>query len=680
MQSDRILQSKTEYEEVAREILEHDRRYYVDDNLTVADGEYDRLRKALLFAEAAHPDWMVPWSPSQRVGHAPLSAFQKVVRAVPMLSLDNTYDEADVREFHERVGRGLQVVGDPEPPVYVVEPKIDGIGIELRFQAGRFVLGATRGDGLMGEDVTQNLRTIKGLPLLLREPVDLLVRGEVYMERADFARLNAERLAGGEEPFKNPRNATGGTLKQLDPRIVAQRPLKILLYEVVEKVGLASHFEVLAWLRQLGLPVTHEVAQVTSLDGLLGAIRAFGERRKNLPFDVDGMVLKVNSFAQREALGFTARAPRWAIAYKYPAQQATTKVLSVEINVGRTGAVTPVALLEPVELAGTTVSRASMHNWDQVKRLGVQIGDFVLVEKAGEIIPQIVAVISEQREGRESELTEIMTPTVCPVCGDELVRRAGEVALRCPDTRPCPAQLREAIDFFCHRDAMNIENVGQKLIEQLVARELVKDLADLYDLTVAQLLLLPRMAEKSATNVIGAIQRSKQTATLSCFITALGIPSIGWVWAQKVADRYRALSTLLDTPPEEIFTTLSALHGFGEERARSVSGFLAEPRNIQLLHKFISRGIVPTEPEQKGEAGPLLGKTVCVTGTLSVPRGDIKKRIEAAGGKFVSAVTGKTSYLVLGEAPGEDKRKSALKNNVSMLDEAGLEALLRGPA
>ncbi|MCS6913109.1 MAG: NAD-dependent DNA ligase LigA [Myxococcales bacterium] len=674
------IRTRQDYEALAREILDHDRRYYVDNNPILADAEYDRLRKALARAEAEHPDWIVDWSPLQRVGHEPLSAFQKVVRSVPMLSLDNTYDEEDLREFHERVLRGLREVHDPVPPCYVLEPKIDGISIELRYEQGRFVQGATRGDGLVGEDVTANLRTIQMLPLLLAEPVSITVRGEVFIHRADFDEINRACIEAGQEPYKNPRNFTGGTLKQLDPRNVAGRPLRVLVYELVgDRIGqepLAAHREALARLRRLGLPVNRDLCSASNLDELMAGIRAFAQRRKALPFDTDGVVIKVDSLAQRRALGTTARAPRWAIAFKFPAEQATTIVRQVEVNVGRTGAVTPVAILDPVELAGTTVSRASMHNWEQVRRLDVHIGDVVLIEKAGEIIPQIVAVIKERRQGREAELVPIMEPTVCPACGDTLLRRPGEVALRCPNTRPCPAQLREAIDFFCHRDAMNIEHMGPKLIEQLVERGLVRDVADLYDLTQEQLQALPRMAEKSAANVIRAIARSKQEATLSRLLTALGIPSIGWVWAQKIADRYRTLPALLEADPEQVRKDLTALHGFGPERAGAVADFLADARSRALLHKLMQRGLSPVEPERQGGEGPLAGKSLCVTGTLRVPRAQIKARIEAAGGKFVSAVSSKTSYLLVGDAPGEDKLRAAEKHGVPLLTEAEFERLL----
>jgi DNA ligase (NAD+) len=671
--------SQAEYQQLVAELLEHDRRYYVDDNPSITDYDYDLLRKELVRVEAAHPDWIVAHSPSQRVGHAPLSAFVKVVRAVPMLSLDNTYSDSDLREFCERASRGLIAAGVSEPPTYVLEPKIDGIGIELTYKDGVFTQGTTRGDGVVGEDVTQNLRTIKTLPLLLKKKASLLVRGEVYMDRAGFAKLNAERLAAQEEPFKNPRNATGGTLKQLDSRGVANRPLKILLYEVVGEVpGVKDHFGLLAYLRELGLPVYPDIARVHGTDALLEQLGKWQARRESVGFDIDGLVIKVDSLAQREVLGFTARAPRWAIAYKFPAQQAITRVREIEVNIGRTGVLTPVALLDPVELAGTTVARASLHNWDQIQRLGLQKGDQVLVEKAGEIIPQIVAVLTDRRAGLTGELTPIAPPTTCPECGDTLYRRPGEVALRCPNTRPCPRQLCEALTFFCHRDAMNIDNLGPKLIEQLVGKGLVKDVADLFTLTREQLLTMPRMADKSADNVIAAIATARREATLSRLLTALGMPHIGWVWAQKIAEQYRSLDRLLGTPPPEIEKTLASLHGFGEERASAVSSYFADPHSRALLDKLRERGLSPVEPETVAGNGPLAGKSVCVTGTLSQPRGEFKKRIEAAGGKFVAAVTAKTGYLLIGAEPGEDKRKAATKHGVAILDEEAFNRLLSG--
>lgn len=669
--------SRDEYLALVAELLEHDRRYYVDNDPSIADVEYDQKKKRLEGLEAAHPDWVVAHSPSRRVGHTPLSSFAKVERSVAMLSLDNTYSAEDLSEFFGRVKKGLLNASDKRTVELVIEPKIDGIGIELTYKSGVFSLGATRGDGLIGEDVTQNLRTVKNLPMLLKDKVDVQVRGEVFMRRDGFEKLNAERLAAGEEPFKNPRNAAGGTLKLLDSRVVAQRPLRVLVYEVVGEVpGLVTHSGLLAHLRKLGLPVYPDTQTVTNLEALLAEVQKWQDKRATLPFDVDGLVLKVNDLSQRESLGFTARAPRWAIAYKFPAQQATTKLLGVELGVGRTGVVTPVAVLAPIELAGTTVSRASMHNWDQIGRLGVKIGDFVLVEKAGEIIPQIVAVVKERRAGREAELRPILPPTACPECGDALLKRAGEVALRCPNTRPCPRQLREAITFFCNRDAMNMTGLGDKLVESLVAAGLVKDLADLFTLTRVQLLSLPRLGEKSADNVLAAVATGKKEATLSRFLTALGIPGIGWVWAQNIAEQYQTLTRLVAEKPDDVYRKLVGIHGFGEERAGAVRDHLADAKTQALLRKFMSVGLSPAEPV--AATGPLSGRTLCITGTLSMPRGDFQKRIEAAGGKFSSSVTKKTSYLVMGAEPGEDKKHAAEKNGVPMVDETGLEKLLRG--
>jgi len=671
------------YVALVHELLEHDRRYYVDNNPSITDHDYDLKRKRLEQIEREHPDWVVDFSPSKRVGHTPLSAFPKVERSVPMLSLDNTYSADELTEFDERVRRGLRSAGDLNPPAYMLEPKIDGIGIELTYRAGIFVLGATRGDGLIGEDVTHNLRTIKSLPLTLRQPVNLTVRGEVYMQRDDFALLNEARLKRGEEPFKNPRNAAGGALKQLDPRLVAERPLRVLLYELVDETGSserehATHAAILDHLRALGLPVSRDIQRVDSLAALLAAVTAWQARRNSVPFDIDGLVIKVDDLAQRATLGMTARAPRWAIAYKFPAQQAITRLREIELNVGRTGTITPVAILAPVELAGTTVSRASLHNWDQIERLGLQVGDDVLVEKAGEIIPQIITVLRERRSGREHELVPIVAPSACPVCGDTLVRRSDEVALRCPGTRPCPAQLREALAFFCNRASMNIEGFGDKLVAELVSRGLVKDVADLFSLRRDQLLSLPRMGEKSADNLQGALEKARKEATLSRFLTGLGMPLIGEVWAQKIADCYHSLDRLRAHSPDEIFATLAAIHGFGEERAGAVRDYLAQASTQALLSKFIAAGLSPREPERTLSSTVLLGKTLCITGTLSQPRGEIQRRIEAAGGKCTSSVSRKTSYLVMGSEPGEDKRKSAEKHGVPTLDEEGLNRLLRG--
>jgi len=665
------MSARAEYERLCREILEHDRRYYVDDAPTLSDFEYDRLLASVRALEAAHPDWLVDWSPPQRVGHQPVSGFAKVERAVPMLSLDNTYDEAELTAFHERVLKGL---GGAQP-AYVVEPKIDGIGIELTYEQGRFVLGATRGDGSIGEDVSANLRTLRALPLVLAEPVSVSVRGEVYMERAAFEKINAERVAAGEEPWKNPRNSTGGSLKLLDPREAARRPMKLLTYEVVMGSGdveARTHFELLAWMRRLGLPVSSDVARVASLPELLAAVAGWADRRMALPFAIDGVVIKVDEIAQRRELGATSRAPRWAIAYKFPAEQAVTRLVELEVNVGRTGAITPLGHFEPVELGGTTVKRASFFNWNQIRRLDVAVGDRVLIEKAGEIIPYVITVVE-----RGADRREIIEPSHCPSCATPLVRQEGQVALMCPNVFGCPVQRARSIEFFCKRDAMNIENLGPALVGQLVETGMVSDVADLYDLTVERLEGLERMGKKSAENVVAAVAASRHKATLSRLLTGLGIPGIGEVWARAVAEHYGSFSALLAATPEELQTTLVGLHGFGDERARAITGFLAEPKNRAVLDKLVARGVSPVEPRVERQ-GPLAGLRLCVTGTLSRPRVEIQAAIEAAGGVFDKSVKKGTHYLVAGADVGDTKLKDAQKKGTRVIDEAGLALLLAG--
>lgn len=674
--------TRERYEALAREILDHDRRYYVENSPVIADVEYDALLRELQRIEAEHPDWRVPWSPSLRVGHAPLSKFRKVEREVRMLSLDNTYNVGELRAWHERVLRGLRSAHVDEEPAYVVEPKIDGIGIELTYERGVFVLGATRGDGKTGEDVTVNLRTLRALPLRLTEPVDLperlVVRGEVYMTRAVFERINGEREAAGEELYQNPRNLTGGTLKQLDPRMVAARPLELLLYEIVGDLGVSTHYESLARLRQLGLPVSPDVRRVTSFAEVEAEVASWATRRDALPFDIDGLVVKVDSLVQRELLGTTAKIPRWAIAYKFPARQATTLVRDIEVNVGRTGAVTPVALLAPVELSGTTVEHASLHNWDEVARKDVRVGDAVLIEKAGEIIPQVVMVIVERRPvGAEP----FPVPKVCPSCGAELSRIEGQVALRCPNRLGCPAQLREALTFFASRGAMNIDGLGEKLVEQLVRAGLVRDLADLYRLTLAVLLGLERVGDKSAENLVQAIARSKEQS-LTRLLTGLGIPLIGSVNAAQVADRFGSLRALLDETPERLREALLEVPGFGAERASAVAEFFADEHNRGVLGRLRDAGVDPVEHRRGAEepAGPLQGKRLVLTGTLSAPRETMKERIEAAGGKVLGAVSKGTDYLVAGANTGAAKRQAAEKHGTRVIDEAELERLLAGEA
>lgn len=664
--------SKEEYLALVEELSEHDRRYYVEAAPTISDYEYDQLLAKLRAIEAAHPDWVVEWSPTRRVGHTPISEFPKVERAVAMLSLDNTYNTDELREFHERVVRGL----DGDHVTYSIEPKIDGFGIELTYKQGVLVLGATRGDGRIGEDVTANVRTVRGVVLKLREPVDIVVRGEIYMTKAEFAAINAERIKAGEEPFKNPRNTAAGTIKQMDPREVAKRPLRTILYEVVDGERYArSHMESLDYIQRLGLPVSPHNATAADWDALLAAVESWQARRDDLPYEVDGLVIKVDDFAQRRALGATSKFPRWAIAYKFPARQVTTRILDLEINVGRTGAVTPVAILEPVDVSGTTVSRASVHNWDQVQRLGLGKGDRVLIEKAGEIIPQILGV-TEKGPGPAFE-----APTACPSCGGPLAREEGKVVLACQNRLACPAQRLAAIEFFASRGQMNIDGLGEKVVAQLVAAGLVEDVADLFTLTVDQVAGLERFAEQSAKNLVAAIQKAKEAATFSRLLAALGIPHVGGVIAKPLAQKYGTLSALRAAcaakDSEAFVAELCEIEGVGKTIAEAVDRFLREPHVQAVLDKLAARGLDPKEPVVAVNGGPLSGMTFVVTGTLSQPRAEVQKRIEAAGGKVAGSVSKKTSYLVAGADTGKTKLEAAQKHGVKVIDEAELDKLLQ---
>ena len=671
------MSTQSRYLTIVNELSEHDRRYYVDAAPTISDGEYDKQLAALRKLETEHPDWIVAWSPTQRVGHAAASGFPKVTRATPMLSLDNTYDEADLRAFFDRVVKGL----DGDIPRFSVEPKIDGFGIELTYVDGLLSQATTRGDGTTGEDVTANLRTVKGVPLRLREgkglPSDIVARGEVYITKADFAAINESRVAAGEETFKNPRNTAAGSIKQLDPREVAKRPMATILYEVVDGARYATgHLASLDVLKQLGIPTSEHNSVATSWEALHAAVESWRDRRDALPYEVDGLVVKVDAFDQRSVLGVTSKFPRWAIAYKFPARQVTTLVRELEVNVGRTGAITPVAILEPVDVSGTTVSRVSLHNWDQVARLGVGVGDRVLVEKAGEIIPQILAV-TEQGKG-----ARFIAPAVCPACGATLGRQEGRVVLTCPNRISCPAQRLAAIEFFGARGQLNIDGLGEKIVVQLIDAGLVRDVADLFDLTVEQLEKLERFGRASATNLVAAIANAKNTATASRLFAALGVPHVGGTVAKLVMARYRSVSALREAATlqgaETMIAELSAIDGVGDVIAAAIDGFVREPHVAALLDKIAARGFDPVEPVAEAKTGPLVGKVLVVTGTLSAPRGEIQQRIEAAGGTAAGAVTKKTSYLVAGADTGKTKLDAAAKHGVPVIDEAGLEALLRG--
>jgi len=540
----------------------------------------------------------------------------------------------------------------------------------------------------MGEDVTQNVRTVRGVVLKLKQPVDIVVRGEIYMTKADFAAINAERVKAGEEAFKNPRNTAAGTIKQMDPREVARRPLRTILYEVVFPAGRSEsgqlhlggeryargHLASLDYIKSLGLPTSAHNSRAHDWDSLLACVESWQARRDELPYEVDGLVIKVDDFGQRRALGTTSKFPRWAIAYKFPARQVTTRLLALEWNIGRTGTLTPVAILDPVDLSGTTVSRASVHNWDQVQKLGLGVGDRVLLHKAGEIIPQILGV-TEKGPG-----PQFVQPTRCPSCDAALEREEDKVALMCPNRLGCPAQLLGAIEFFASRGQMNIDGLGEKVVAALVGAGHVHDVADLFTLTWEQVASLERFAAQSAKNLIAAIAKAKEAATFSRLLAALGIAHVGTVLARPIAQRYGTLSALRASvaakDSEAFVAELTEIEGVGETTAEGIDRFLRDPHVVTVLDKLRDRGVDPAEPVAAVSDGPLAGKTFVVTGTLSQPRADVQKRIEDAGGKVAGSVSKKTNYLVAGADTGKTKLEAAQKHGVTVIDEAGLETLL----
>jgi DNA ligase (NAD+) len=661
--------TRADYDKLVEELQEHGYRYYVLDDPKISDQEYDKLYQKLLDAERDHPDWRRADSPSLRVGGPPREGFKTVEHPHRLFSLDNTYSEADLREFHERIARALP----GEPFCYVVEPKIDGLSIELTYEDGLFVRGATRGDGKVGEDVTQNLRTVRDLPLRLRTKATVAVRGEVYIAEPDLERVNVDRVALGEEPFKNCRNAAAGSLRLLDPTITARRPLKLFAYQIVEAEKLVkSQWEALAWLREQGFPVNSETGRAESFEKAWEKIATFRARRLELPYETDGMVLKVDDLDQRRRLGFTAKYPRWAIAFKYPAEQAVTQVKSITVQVGRTGALTPVANLEPVDLAGSTVARASLHNEDYVKEMDIRAGDFVTIEKAGEIIPQVVNV---DKSRRPEGTAPFEMPKACPVCGGPTRRAEGESATRCVNSA-CKGRLKEAIRFFATRRAMDIDRLGPALVDQLVDAGKIGDVADLYRLKKEDLIGLERMADKSAENVLQAIEASRKDRPLSRLLTALGIPLVGEVAAQIIAGHFKTLSPMLEKTPPQLLESLSGVHRIGPKIAEAVAAAFGDAYFRKTVEKLRAAGVDPVEPDPKVQTGPLAGMSFCVTGTMTRKRDQVRRDIEAAGGKWATAVSKGVTYLVAGDKVGKTKTDAAEKAGVKVIDEEGLYAML----
>ena len=668
--------AETPAAEVARlraEIRRHDRAYYVEAAPTIADRDYDRLMARLAELEAADPGLDIEDSPTHRVGGAPIEAFATVTHAVPMLSIENTYDEAEVREWADRVRRGLNA---DDVVRYVVELKVDGVAISLRYEGGRLVLGATRGDGTRGDDVTANLRTVRGIPAALGDhpPRVLEVRGEVYMTHTELLRLNAARVAEGEAPLANPRNTTAGTLKQLDPRMCAKRRLKFVAHGLGESgsIDIKSYTDVLTKMRELGIPTSPETAIFDDIDGVIAHAREWATRRTSLDYPTDGLVIKVDDLGQRARLGSRSKSPRWVIAYKYEAEQAVTRVEAIAVQVGRTGKLTPVAELLPVQLAGTTVRRATLHNADEIARKDVRVGDAVIVQKAGEIIPQVVGVQLDQRVG---DPPAFVFPDTCPSCGAPAVAPEGEVDIRCtnPATR-CPEQLKALIQYFAGRKAMDIEDLGEKLVQQLVDKGMVKGLGDLYRLDEASLADLDRMGKKSAANLVASLERSK-SRPLDRFLAGLGIRHVGQRGAEVLAARFGTLEAARAAD----LAALEATPGLGGVVAGCVFDFFADADHAAMVDDLLAVGVrPPTYIKESAGPGslPLAGRTFVITGTLPVrSRAEAEALIKSHGGKVTGAISKSTSYLLAGVEAGS-KLAKANALGIEVVDEVGLEAMV----
>ncbi|MCH8804528.1 MAG: NAD-dependent DNA ligase LigA [Planctomycetes bacterium] len=672
--ADSVGDSASRIEALRDEVRRHDHLYFVLNEPKISDERYDVLMRELRALEAEHPELITPDSPTQRVGERPLEGFTNVQHAVPMLSIDNTYSADELREFDGRVRRGL---GD-QPFEYVVDPKIDGVAVTLLYENGRLAVAATRGDGRTGDDVTQNLRVLRSVPLRLHGrgwPAVLEARGEVYWPRPEFERTNRERAAAGDEPFKNPRNGTSGTLKQLDPRNVAGRGLAFLCHGFGRidpfPAGVERHSALFERLRDWGLPTSPHARDCRDIDAVIEFVTEWDVRRRELDYDTDGVVIKLDRLAQRAALGATSKAPRWCIAYKYAAEQAQSRVLSVDLQVGKLGTITPVANLEPVQLAGTTVRRASLHNFDQVSRLDVHVGDVVTVVKAGEIIPQVVGVCATKRPRGAKP---IRPPKACPNCGGEVQQDEGGVYLRCINPA-CPAQLVERLRFFCGRNQMDIEGAGAVLVETLVREGLVSGYADLYGLHAQRKTLagLERMGEKSADNLLAGIEASKQRP-LARVLAALNIRHVGANTAHLLAEHFGSMKALMDADEE----ALQEVEGIGPEVAASLRRWFDSDVGRKTVAQLAAAGVNMKQPKSAAPTrdGAVAGKTFVVTGTLANhSRKEIQDRIKRCGGKVASSVSKNTDYLVAGEKAGS-KLDKARALGVPVLNEEEIERLL----
>lgn len=654
------------YDELKKQINEYGYRYYVLDDPAVSDEEYDGLLRELLELEQEHPDWVAPDSPSQKIGGVVLEGFETVEHTVQMQSLQDAFSFEEIKEFDERVrsvlGGGVE---------YVVEHKIDGLSVSLEYRDGIFVRGSTRGDGHVGEDVTENLRTIKSIPLKLRKSLPYLeVRGEVFMSKQQFARVNQQREEAGESVFANPRNAAAGSLRQLNSTVCAERGLDIFVFNIQQADGFApaTHLEGLAFLRDAGFKVIPNDRSFSTIQEAFAQIEQIGQQRAGLYYDIDGAVIKVNRLEQREALGSTAKTPRWAIAFKYPAEKKETVVRDIIVNVGRTGVLTPAAVLDPVVVAGSTVSRATLHNIDFIREKDLKIGDTVLIQKAGDVIPEVVKVLTERRSGSEREFE---MPKTCPVCGAPVHREEGEAAWRCTDV-DCPAQLARNIIHFVSRDAMDIEGLGPQIVEKLLENKLIQSSADLYFLQKEQLSALDKMGEKSAENLLAAIEASKHN-DLSRLLFAMGIRHIGGGASRLIARRVRNIEALFTITAEE----LAEIDDVGGIMAQSVVDFFADPHTRIFVDKLKAAGVNMDCKEEEVAGGVLEGKTLVVTGTLeTMGRKEVQELIERQGGKAAGSVSKKTDFVVAGDAAGS-KLKKAQELGIPVLTEAEFLDMLK---
>ncbi|KHF41496.1 NAD-dependent DNA ligase LigA [Halalkalibacter okhensis] len=660
------LKAEKRIEELRTMLEKYGHHYYVLDKPLVSDAEYDTLLQELLRLEEEHPEFFSEHSPSVRVGGKTLPFFEKVEHRIPMLSLGNAFSDSDLRDFDRRV---KQLVGDDIS--YSCELKIDGLAVSLTYENGKFVRGATRGDGQVGEDITANLKTIPAIPLRLSEPVTIEVRGEAYMPKGSFEALNELKAQAGEEKFANPRNAAAGSLRQLNPKLAAKRNLSIFVYAIghVEGREIESHSKGLTYLQELGFRVNQESKHCDNIEEVITYTEEWVEKRATLPYDIDGIVIKVDRLDQQKELGFTAKSPRWATAFKFPAEEVVTKLEDIELSIGRTGVVTPTALLTPVTVAGTTVKRASLHNEDLIREKDLKLGDSVVIKKAGDIIPEVVNVLAELRDGSERDFH---MPTHCPACESELVRLEGEVALRCINPQ-CPAQIREGLIHFVSRNAMNIDGLGEKVISQLFLHDLVSDVADIYKLNRDELLQLERMGEKSVDNLLEAIEKTKDNS-LERLLFGLGIRFVGAKAAKTLAMEFETIHKIVEATEEE----LVAVNEIGEKMAASVRRYFSTEKVLELIKELESLGVNmaykgPKAPAESDVSdSPFAGKTVVLTGKLEqLTRGEAKEKIEALGGKVTGSVSKKTDLVIAGEDAGS-KRTKAEELKIEIWDEQKL--------